>query len=211
MNKNLPGTQRQALSSKPPPPSRPASTGFPARLGVRTVEYLLPAHDTVARIDLRLIGTALYDLLDVQVVDFDPHDIDRLIKILETDRQSAEQLHQQADTYWERHIWKGVVQVYAWNDAVLNTVQTRLTLIQDPQMIVHVTDPLLAINLLGRTRGSLLLPRAPLALERAYLERSIACDDPRIISLALYVGCPYVALADPTSEDTETATEDDSA
>ncbi len=42
----------------------------------------------------------------------------------------------------------------------------------------------LVLNVLARTRSQLLLASAPLALERAFLERELASDDPRLIALA---------------------------
>lgn len=203
---------RTASSRSPaPPPPRHTLTGPMPRLGVRTVEYLQPAHDDIARIDLHLIGAPLYDLLDIQVVGFDPHDLEHFFNVLETDRECAARLHQQADSYWETRIWKGAVQVYTWSDSVLSAVQTRLSLTQREQLAVRVIDPLLAINVLGRVRGSLLLPHAPLALERKYLECSIACDDPRVIKLALDAGCTFTPLVDPNPESEVTTSEDDSA
>ncbi len=209
MNSSANGAPNRPSSSPPPP--RPGLTGPMPRLGVRSVEYLQPAHDDIVRIDLRLIGAPLYDLLDIQVVDFDPHDIAPLIKTVETDRERAAHLRQQADRCWQTQIWKGAVQVYPWNDSVLSAVQTRFNLLHREPVAIRVTDPLLAINLLGRARGSLLLPHAPLALERKYLEHSIACDDPRIIRLALDAGCTFAPLVDAPPESDEMTIEDDSA
>jgi len=45
-------------------------------------------------------------------------------------------------------------------------------------------DPLLALNVLGRTRAGLLLPGAPLDLDPSVLARKLASDDPRLVALA---------------------------
>jgi hypothetical protein len=45
-------------------------------------------------------------------------------------------------------------------------------------------DPLLALNVLGRTRAGLLLPGAPLDLDPLVLGRQLASDDPRLVELA---------------------------
>lgn len=45
-------------------------------------------------------------------------------------------------------------------------------------------DTLLSLNVLGRTRGSLLLPGTPLAREAALLGRTLVSDDPRLVALA---------------------------
>ena len=44
-------------------------------------------------------------------------------------------------------------------------------------------DRLLSLNVLGRTRGSLLLPGTPLAREAALLGRTLVSDDPRLVAL----------------------------
>lgn len=198
-------------SKAPTPPTPPRPGGMLPRMGARASDNLAPMHDQVARIDLRLIGASLYDLIDVQVVDFDPHDIDPFMKALEANRERVDQLRQQADAYWEAHAWKGAILVYNWNDATLGAIQTRLGAFQQEQVALRVTDPLLALNLLGRARGSLLLPRSPVALERAFLNRSIASDDPRIIRLAQEAGCAFAPLVDPAPETDEPIGEDDSA
>ncbi|MAE96854.1 MAG: hypothetical protein CL910_19570 [Deltaproteobacteria bacterium] len=54
--------------------------------------------------------------------------------------------------------------------------------------ILEATNPELVVNVLGRTRSSLLLGNAPLALERSYLRRELASDDPRLVALARSTG-----------------------
>ena len=51
-------------------------------------------------------------------------------------------------------------------------------------------DPLLALNVLGRTRAGLLLPSAPLDLDPSVLARKLASDDPRLVALASTVRRP---------------------
>jgi hypothetical protein len=43
-------------------------------------------------------------------------------------------------------------------------------------------DPLLVLNVLGRTRGNVLLPDAPLVLQPRALDRRVLTDDPRLTS-----------------------------
>lgn len=49
---------------------------------------------------------------------------------------------------------------------------------------VLAADPLLALNVLGRSRAGLLLPGAPLDLDPSVLARKLASDDPRLVALA---------------------------
>lgn len=49
---------------------------------------------------------------------------------------------------------------------------------------VVAAGPLLALNVLGRARGGLLLPRAPLELDPRLIQRELASDDPRLVQLA---------------------------
>jgi hypothetical protein len=49
---------------------------------------------------------------------------------------------------------------------------------------LDAADPLLVLNVLGRTRGPVLIARAPLALEPAFLERELISRDARLLALA---------------------------
>ncbi|MEW6278931.1 MAG: hypothetical protein AB1758_09935 [Candidatus Eremiobacterota bacterium] len=49
-------------------------------------------------------------------------------------------------------------------------------------------EPLLILNVLGRTRGQLLLPSTPLSLDARHLNRKLCTDDPRLVALAERTG-----------------------
>ncbi|MBW2397113.1 MAG: hypothetical protein JRG95_22925 [Deltaproteobacteria bacterium] len=54
--------------------------------------------------------------------------------------------------------------------------------------ILEATDEAFVVNVLARTRSGLLLGDAPLSLERGYLTRELATDDPRLVELARQTG-----------------------
>jgi len=207
----LPKTPSGPKRPTSPPASTPRPGGILPRMGMQAIEVMVGMRDQAVRIDLRLIGAPLYDLIDIQVVDFDPHDIEPFIKALETNREQAHHLRQQADAYWESLSWKGAILVYNWSEAGESALKARLELNEKEPMVVRVTDPLLALNLLGRARGMLLLPRASLVLERAFISRAVFSDDSRLIQMALAAGCTFSPLIDPLPEPEETVAEDEIA
>jgi hypothetical protein len=54
--------------------------------------------------------------------------------------------------------------------------------------VLQATNLLLVVNVLARTRGSVLLADADLALEAPFLARELASDDPRLVSWARETG-----------------------
>lgn len=51
--------------------------------------------------------------------------------------------------------------------------------------VLDAVDPLLAINVLARAQGEILIAGAPALLERSKLRRALATDDPRIVAAVL--------------------------
>lgn len=62
--------------------------------------------------------------------------------------------------------------------------------------ILEATDEAFVVNVLARTRSGLLLGDAPLSLERGYLARELATDDPRLVELARQTGVSKWTKAD---------------
>jgi hypothetical protein len=88
-----------------------------------------------------------------------------------------------AEELWAGVPFTGAALVFAWAADIA----------QPPEgfrrpAIRLATDPCTALNVLGRARGALLLPRWPLAAEPEYLLRSLASDDPRLVALAERTG-----------------------
>jgi len=82
------------------------------------------------------------------------------------------------DDAWREWSLKGAVHVYPWPAAGVVAQAAGLS-------VFRATHPELVLNVLGRTRSQLLLPSMPLELERPFLERQLATDDPRLVELAV--------------------------
>lgn len=50
--------------------------------------------------------------------------------------------------------------------------------------VVRAVDPLLTLNVLGRSRGGMLLASAPLVLDLDHLDRAVWSEDARLLALA---------------------------
>jgi hypothetical protein len=86
---------------------------------------------------------------------------------------ASDSLRIQLDEVWRRAGLRGAVHVYAFPPAKARK-----------GVKVAQASPLLSINVLGRARGGLLLPGAPLVLDSDLLDRELASDDPRLVALA---------------------------
>lgn len=196
------GSTPGSKPTPPPPPPRPSNPfgSNPPRFGARASADLVMLHDHVLRVDLRLVGSSLYTLIGLPTAEIPPGEIEPFLKALETDKALHEPLREQLDTQWATFNWRGAVLAYTWTDASLNAITNRLSAARLAGDALRVVDPLLALNLLGRVRGSLLLPRSPVVLERGYLSRSLVVDDLRVIRFALQHGSVSAPLIDPQPE-----------
>jgi hypothetical protein len=94
-----------------------------------------------------------------------------------------DELLEEAEALWAGVELVGAALVFPWSDEVAAPPAG----LRPPRVLVAV-DPLAVVNVLGRARGSLLLPRWPLAAEPEYLLRSLATCDPRLAALAERTG-----------------------
>jgi hypothetical protein len=78
---------------------------------------------------------------------------------------------------WERMALRGALLVYPGRPAA-----------EMPGECLVVRDLGLVLNVLGRASSHVLIPDAPLVLEDAFLDRTLATDDPRLVRLALERG-----------------------
>ena len=63
---------------------------------------------------------------------------------------------------------------------------------RDPGLSVSVlrtVNPLLVLNILGRSRAKLLLPNVPVSLEPQFLARDVISTDPRLIQMVREDAC----------------------
>ncbi len=50
--------------------------------------------------------------------------------------------------------------------------------------VVRASDPVMTLNVLGRSRGGMLLASAPLVLDLDHLDRAVYSEDARLVALA---------------------------
>lgn len=193
----------------PPPPPRPAANPnpFTNRLGARAEWQMMPLADTLVCFDLNAPGQVLNDLLGL------PRDeevtIDRILQTLDADKALAERLKTQLDAVWERYDLRGALLVYTWRDELKQSVNQRLIAVRQPPIYLRALDPLLILNVLARSRTTLLLAGAPLALERPFLSRALASDDSRLLELVKQTGYLEEALFEPPPPPPEELDEDE--
>lgn len=183
----LPRTGPLAPMPAPPPP-RPTSPFGPPRLGQRATTEIAALHDLHLRVDLRLCGRALYGLIDRPADEVAEGDLEPFFTLIEADRSHADALRARLDEQWAQFALKGALFVCGWSDGLIAVLKDQMKSGPQSPSFIPCTHALGALNLLGRTRGSLLLSRTPVVLERNFLQRNIAIADPRVMRLAVMMG-----------------------
>jgi hypothetical protein len=181
----------------PPPPPRPPSNPFGNRLGGRAEYPILSSGELIARFELTSIPAAIWNpsLTEEHLPAEDA------IALFESNKLLAEQARANLDQAWGNYGFRGAALLYIWRDELRHAVNNRLVSLKRPTIYLHVTDPALILNILGRSRAALLLTDAPLALERIFLSRVLATDDPRLIALAREWGSREELLFEPPPPD----------
>jgi len=184
----LPGTNRPGNLPAPRPtpaprtPYTPGST-LASRFGpARTAWEILPFNSTVVRFSLEGLGGSLQRILGGdQNANIGTYD--SIIQSVEKNRDAMNALVTSLEATWESYALKGAILVTPWEQDTRQVIVTHAKIANMRAMCLRALDPLLVLNVLGRSRTNLLQPRAPLALERAYLERSLITDDARLLAL----------------------------
>jgi hypothetical protein len=101
------------------------------------------------------------------------------------------------DAAWESYGMVGAALIHGWRIEAREAYATRLAAVNLPPNYLRASDPVFVLNVLARARSTVLLSNAPLALERGFLERSLFCDDARIVALAQALGTPEAPLVEP--------------
>lgn len=175
------------LVPPPSPPSPPASSPFGGglfgKLGNNRFEFV-PIEDAVVRFDLLPLMRAFAELVGVR--QSGPGDtVEPVARALEADRERVKALREDLDAAWAGYDLRGAAFVFNWIEDVKSGLVARANALSQPPQVYIAADLPLVLNVLGRARGTLLLARAPLALERAFLTRTLATSDPRLVELAL--------------------------
>ena len=182
----LPGSGKSSPFS-PPRTSAPQSSGsggLSGRFGAKVNWTLVPALDEIVCFDVSALdaqGLQALDITPASTTDTDP--LVDILSVIEKDSAAAEKLKAQLDESWDSYQLHGALLVYLWREDLREGMAARLNALKRPAIYMRASDPLLILNVLVRARTSLLLANAPLALERTFLERVVASDDPRLIAL----------------------------
>ncbi len=199
MSSRLPSASKSTSPFGRPPPTPPSPGGLgglASRFGSRVSGAVLPAVDELVCFDLSLLPP------DQSVLDLGSGEtaLDDLLTRIEADKAFEQELKDRLDEAWTSYHLRGALLVYVWREDVRDCLATRLSATKRPMDYLRATDPLLTLNVLARARTSLLLAAAPLALERPFLERVLACDDPRLLALARSSGVTVEKLDNESEE-----------
>jgi hypothetical protein len=165
-------------------PARPQQTGGALlnRMGARATSELLALNDTLIQFDIHALGKPMYDLIGIEMPE-GIADAEAAIATLGKDKSLHEPLKATLNEQWETYRLRGAMLVYNWREEIKQAMNLRLSAIRSEPTFVRALDPLLVLNVLARSRSSLLLATAPLALERPFLARTLAADDTRLLKL----------------------------
>lgn len=200
-----PGTAR--TGSLPPsrpvtPPRTPYTPGstLPSRFGpARTTWEIFPFSSMIVRFSLDGLGGSLGHILGGSVAE-NIGTYDTIIQTIERNHEAIAALSASLETAWETYALKGAVLVYPWEQDSQQVILANARVTNMKAVCLRALDPLLVLNVLARSRTNLLQPRAPLALEQAYLERSLFTDDARLVRLVQSTGY----FEEPIPEETKT-------
>lgn len=193
---NQPGSRPQAPlpgANRPPLPApRPAPTprtpytpgsSLSSRFGpARTTWEILPYSPVIARFSLEGLGGSLQRILGSGLID-NIGTYEAIIHSIEKNKDAMSALVASLETIWSGYALTGAILVHPWEQDTKQVVLAHAKIANIKAMCLRALDPLLVLNVLARSRTNLLQPRAPLALEQAYLERSLITDDVRLVKL----------------------------
>lgn len=206
-----PGTRPSGLPAPnrpaPAPPAPTASSRFGSGLGsrfgpARTTWEILPVSGLIVRFSLDGLGGSLQRIIG----DKAPANLgsyDSLLQSIEKNRESMKALNASLNKAWQSYELKGAMLVYPWEEERKQVILAHARVNNTRAICLRAIDPLFVLNVLARARTNLLQPRAPMALEAAYLERSLVADDPRLIKLAQVTGYLEEIIPDDAKLDEE--------
>jgi hypothetical protein len=177
----MPGTP---IPPAPKPPTPSFASALSSRAAASQRHEFVPLHDRVIRFDLAPLLNAFIDDQALAVARGAELTPETVVRLFEADRAKVSALRARLDAEWDAFGMKGAALVYNWIDDVRSSIAARLTAIEQPSEVLVAQDLMVVLNVLARSRGTILLANAPLALERSFLTRSLATDDPRFIAWA---------------------------
>ena len=108
--------------------------------------------------------------------------ISQLLKKKQFNLQEERDLIPLLDEAWDQYQLKGAIIISPWSEEAAelfdgkSPVKYRLS-------VLRTVNPLLVLNILGRSRAKLLLPNVPVSLEPQFLARDVISTDPRLIQM----------------------------
>lgn len=192
-----------AAPTHTPTPNTRYGSSLNSRFGSSNITWeIAPVAGMLVRFDLNGLGAALHQLVGSSVSQ-DDDDREAIIRAVEGDEKLRTALAARLDVAWTAFELRGAVLVYPWRNEFRPATATRLDDGRTPLFqpsYVRAQDPALVLNVLARARTQILLAASPLDLERAFLERSLTTDDPRLMGLAVATGCREELFEKPVEE-----------
>jgi hypothetical protein len=175
-------------------------TSLNTRFGTSNVTCdIAPLSTTIVRFDLNGLGTPLRRLLGLKG---EPTEREPVIQVLERDENLRAELAANLDVAWRDYDLCGAMLVYPWQESLRQAVAARIVDLAPggTPTYLRALDPILVLNVLARARSQILLATSPPDLERPFLERDLAADDPRLIALACSTACAETLFETPAQE-----------
>lgn len=175
-------------------------TSLNSRFGASSVSCdIAPLAGTLVRFDLKGLGASLCRLLGIKGSD---EEHEAAIQMIEADENLRASLAEKLDAAWQTYDLHGAILVYPWHEGLRQAVATRMVdaFPGSAPAYLRALDPILVLNILARARSQVLLANSPPDLERPFLERALAADDPRIIEIACAAACTEIVFEPPSQE-----------
>jgi hypothetical protein len=177
---------------------------------------VVPLRLEAVRISLEGLGDPLHRLLGtpINAVFSKPA---KLIEALGKDEDLLKRLSDVLNEAWDKYEFRGAALLYPWDENIRKAynqvpqptpppVEKKEADTEDDDLSDELPDWLAApsqktsvclraidasfvLNILARSRANVVVANTPLALEPGFLDQSLLCDDPRIITLARATGC----------------------
>jgi hypothetical protein len=200
---NKPPQAPSPFSPSPAPNPRLASTATKPRFGANALTWeILPFGETLVCFSLEGLGGSLKYLMGDDAPAAGGN-YEAVLQTLENDAQKIDKLKHTLDEVWSEYHLMGAILVYPWKPTTREVIAASAKVKNARPVFLRAFDPLLVMNVLARSRENLLQPRAPLSFDKAYLERALISDDPRLLRLVQISGYfeEVVQAANPPEEE----------
>jgi hypothetical protein len=143
----------------------------------------------------------------------------KVVEALGKDEDLLKRLSEVLNDSWAKYEFRGAALLYPWDDGIRKAYNQPLQPTPPPpaekkeadsddddyadeqlpdwlaspaqksSACLRAIDVCFVLNILARSRANVVVGNTPLALEPGFLEQSLLCDDPRIVTLARATGC----------------------